>query len=265
MYYAKNLHLDNQLVTELIIPDGVTAISPFAFYGFDGLKRVEIPDSVTSIGDNAFRVCFGLNSVVIGSSVTSIGEYAFEYCSQLVEVVNKSSHITVTKGSEDNGYVGYYALAVYNSGDAFATKLTNDNGYIVYTDGEDKILIGYTGRKTALTLPSYITQIYQFAFYACDSLTSIEIPDSVTKIWESAFYNCYNLTSVVIGKGVTNIGEYAFANCDSLTSVAFEDTSTWYRTTSGFETDGIETDVSNFEDNATYFKDTYANYYWYKL
>ena len=56
-----------------------------------------------------------------------------------MEVINKSTHITVEKGSSSNGYVGYYALAVYNSGDTFTSKLSNNNGYIVYTDGEEKI------------------------------------------------------------------------------------------------------------------------------
>ena len=220
LYYAKNLHLDNQLVTELIIPDGVTAISPFAFYGFDGLKRVEIPDSVTSIGDNAFRVCFGLNSVVIGSSVTSIGEYAFEYCSQLVEVVNKSSHITVTKGRSSNGYVGCYALTVYNSDSGVTeSQLLNDNGYLIYTDGNEKVLLGYNGTETDLILPSYVTKIYKWAFDGLYSLTSVKIPNGVTSIGDDAFGACIGLTSVEIPNSVTSIGEGAFVGCRSLTEI----------------------------------------------
>ena len=95
-------------------------------------------------------------------------------------------------------------------------------------------------------------------------VTKLIIPDGVTSLGY-AFFNCSSLTSIEIPDSVTSIGYGAFYNCSGLTSIAFEDTSTWYRTTSSFETDGIETDVSNFEDNATYFKDTYADYYWYKL
>ena len=80
------------------------------------------------------------------------------------------------------------------------------------------------------------------AFAYCDSLTSVEIPDSVTPI-----------------------GEGAFKYCDSLTGITFEDTTTWYRTFSSGYSGGTKTDVTNYSTNATYFKSTYHNYYWYKL
>mgnify|MGYP003304444941 CR=1 FL=1 len=269
LYYAGNLYLNNELVTELIIPDSVTSIGSYAFYNCDSLTSVVIGDgvttigerafyncdsltsvvigdSVTSIGSSAFYECSSLTSVVIGDSVTSIGSSAFKYCSsltsvvipdgvtsignyafsgcyKLVEVVNKSTHITVAKGSSSNGNVGRYALAVYNSGDAFTSKLSNDNGYIIYTDGTEKILVGYNGTETDLVLPSYITKINQYAFYKRSSLTSVVIPDSVTSIGSYAFYNCDSLTSVEIPNSVTTIGSYAFYGCDSLTSVVIGD------------------------------------------
>ncbi len=64
-----------------------------------------------------------------------------------------------------------------------------------------------------------ITQIGNYAFSDCDSLTSVTIPDSVTTIGEWAFNGCSNLTSVTIGDSVTTIGSWAFKNCSSLTSV----------------------------------------------
>ena len=63
LYYAPNLYLNNQLVTDLVIPDSVTRISDCAFYGYKGLKSVTIADSVTSIGAKAFSSCANLTSV----------------------------------------------------------------------------------------------------------------------------------------------------------------------------------------------------------
>ena len=80
---AKNLYLNGELLTELVIPDGVEELKFGAFYGCTSLKNVTIPNSVTSIGSSAFSSCSGLTSVEIGNSVTSIGYSAFYGCSGL--------------------------------------------------------------------------------------------------------------------------------------------------------------------------------------
>lgn len=48
LYYAHNLYLNGELVTDLVIPDGVTRIPARAFYGATCLRSVTLPDSVTS-------------------------------------------------------------------------------------------------------------------------------------------------------------------------------------------------------------------------
>ena len=84
--YAKNLYLNGTLITNLVIPNGVTSISNFAFFGCTGLTAVTIPDSVTSIGGYAFRDCIGLTSILIPNSITSIGVSAFENCKSLTGI-----------------------------------------------------------------------------------------------------------------------------------------------------------------------------------
>ena len=75
---AKHLYSDeNTEIKDLVIPNGVTSISNWAFYGCYGLTSVTIGNSVTSIDRAAFYDCSGLTSVTIGSDVTSIGECAF--------------------------------------------------------------------------------------------------------------------------------------------------------------------------------------------
>ncbi|MDB4699614.1 leucine-rich repeat domain-containing protein [Akkermansiaceae bacterium] len=71
-----------------------------------------------------------------------------------------------------------------------------------------------------------VTSIGNYAFSACESLTSITIPDSVTSIGDDAFYNCGSLTSITIPDSVTSIGDYAFYNCGSLTSISIPDSVT---------------------------------------
>ena len=238
--------------TEVVIPSEiegypVTSISSSAFRGCDYLRSITIPASVksignyafddcdslasvtfgensklTSIGEVAFLNCSSLTSIEIPASVTSIGSSAFHYCYKLVEVYNLSS-LSVTKGSTDHGYVGYYALNVYTSLDTSSKQWTTDDGFIFYEDGDVCYLLGYTGDKTDLVLPADCNgkayAIYQYAFCNCSGLTSITIPDGVTSIGSDAFEDCTSLASITIPASVKSIGSDAFRDCTSLSDI----------------------------------------------
>ena len=50
-------------MSSINIPNSVTDIGNYAFYGCESLKEITIPDSVTSIGYGAFKWCFSLSSI----------------------------------------------------------------------------------------------------------------------------------------------------------------------------------------------------------
>lgn len=60
-----------------IIPNSVTNIGEYAFYGCSKLTSIIIPNNVTRIDNSAFEECNSLTYVTIGSAVTSIGVRAF--------------------------------------------------------------------------------------------------------------------------------------------------------------------------------------------
>ena len=226
LYYAHNLYLNDELVTNIIIPDGVTSISNYAFSGCTSITSIIIPDSVTSIGGYAFYWCRGLTSVTIGNSVTSIGQAAFSGCYRLVEVVNKSS-LQLTLGSYDNGWISYFAKQIITE-EADSKLSTTNDGLVLYTDNDNVYLVSYVGNNTEIVIPNNVTKINDYAFYDCKDLTSITIPNNVTCIGVEAFSNCTSLTSITIGNSVTSIGEWAFSNCPSLTGIVVSENNPKY-------------------------------------
>ena len=89
LYYAKKLYLNEELVTDLVIPDGTTKIGSYVFFAYESLTSVTIPDSVTSIGNYAFAYCGQLTIATIGKSVASIGNSAFWDCTRLTSIYCK--------------------------------------------------------------------------------------------------------------------------------------------------------------------------------
>jgi len=85
-YYAEKLYLNGELLTDLVVPEGVTAIKDYVFYNCKKLNSVSIPSTVTSIGNYAFSGCSGLAEISMNEGVQTIGNYAFYNCKKLTAV-----------------------------------------------------------------------------------------------------------------------------------------------------------------------------------
>lgn len=128
-YYGANLFLNNEKITDLVIPDGIKTIGTSAFHGCVGLTSVVIGDSITSIGNSAFEGCSGLTSVVIGNGVTSIGPKAFASCDGLASIVIPDSVSIIGSWAFDNCtsltsvVIGDSVTSIGDSAFSYCTKM----------------------------------------------------------------------------------------------------------------------------------------------
>ena len=99
LYYVHNLYLNSTLVTDLVIPDGVTSVGEYAFYNCDNLTTVTIPNSVTSIGNKTFYNCSSLTTINVANDNP-------DYCSIDGVLFNKAQTILILypAGKADDSY-----------------------------------------------------------------------------------------------------------------------------------------------------------------
>ena len=82
-------------LTDLILPDSVTAIGAEAFYWCISLTDVTLPAGITDIGDAAFYQCISLSSVALPASLQTVGSSAFWYCENLTAVTLPASVVSI--------------------------------------------------------------------------------------------------------------------------------------------------------------------------
>ncbi|MBQ8380383.1 MAG: leucine-rich repeat domain-containing protein, partial [Clostridia bacterium] len=196
---------DTDIIVGIYNNRSVTSINSYALQECTSLTSVTIDNCVTNIGEGAFALCTSLTSVTIGNSVANIDETAFVVCIKL-------SNITV---DENNGFYKSIEGNLYSK--------------------DEKTLIQYSVGKTntVFTIPDSVTNIGNYAFCYCTSLTSVTIGDSVTSIGDNVFQVCTNLTSVTIGDSVTSIGDSAFSGCTSLTNINVSENNSAYKSIDG--------------------------------
>lgn len=219
----------------VIIPEGITEISDYAFDGNEEITRAEIPASVTKIGDSAFDACVHLESVKFSEGLTEIGSDAFYGCAKLKEI----SFPTSLKRIESSAFTGCGFSEVvfpdtleFIGANSFAdcaalervsigksvrcidtaafcecAKLTKidvhpENDFIAFKDGclidvkQKTLILALTG----FTVPSdgSVTALGNSALRTHNELTSFEVPAFIRKIGHFVFGDCDKLRRLTV-------------------------------------------------------------------
>ena len=230
-------YLNDQEITTLEIPSGITSIGDGVFLSNKSLTNLTLSSKVSSIGISAFYYCDNLKDVryyiyddlatyiqnghpdfyvggikyywndqeittlEIPTSVTSIGNNAFYGCSGLT-TLNLPSNVT---SIGDRAFGGCSNLTSVD----LPSSITKMGDFVFF----------YCEKLSNVNLPSDITTISTGAFGGCSSLQNINLPSGVTTIGDNAFYDCSNLTNVTLPSALASIGDYAFRGCSNLTNV----------------------------------------------
>lgn len=207
------------LIESIWIPDSVTKINTWAFFYCTNLRYVHLGDGMQEISAYAFSGCSALTQMTITRNVHTIGNGAFNSCERLVEVLNYSSLNINTTGSNYGNLGNFVKNVIRYEAD---TKLSKDeNGLLYYTDGNEKILMDYTGENASVVIPEGVTEIYKYAFFNNTNITNVVISEGVTKIGSSSFSGCTNLTSITVPVSVTEVWGGVTSGCTALQDVYY--------------------------------------------
>ena len=204
----KLLKVPQELRRGYSVKEGTRIICNNAFAGCS-LSNIAIPDSVTAIGDYAFSHCLLLENISIPKSVICLNGNPFSDWGGMLECL---SPIFI-----------YEDDVLFNKDKSEIVSFRNQKieSYII-PDSVTKIRDSAFSDCSSLSnivIPDSVTAIGDFAFSGCSSLSNIVIPDSVTAIGDSAFSDCSSLSNIVIPNSVTAIGDGAFFGCSSLPNI----------------------------------------------
>ncbi len=202
-------------LTSIEIPNSVTLIGSSVFQNCSSLTNIELPNSITNIYRMTFYGCSELKSINIPDSVKTIGVHAFNNCSSLMRVNIPSSVVAIG----GNAFINCNALSK-----VIISNLTSWNN-IIFEDATANPLyyshhLYMNGQEIKqLVIPEGVTSIGNYAFVNGTSFLELTLPTTLESIGNYAFVGCKRLTNVSMGLSVTTIGSGAFKDCTAISSV----------------------------------------------
>lgn len=194
--------IDKEQIEHIIIKEGITTISDFAFAEYVNLTDIQIPNTITLIGDYAFGFCTNLQKISIPKSVKSIGAMAFEMCFNLKDFsIEPSNNVFSIQRQTFTYCVSLESIVLPDN-----INYIEDNAFL------------YCYSLNDVTTKA---DIDEFAFGFCYNLKNVSLGDGISSIESYALGDSYQITDIVIPASVKKIGSFAIS-ADTLNSITIK-------------------------------------------
>ena len=202
-----------QVVLGIVIPNSITSINKYQFYGFANITEFHLPSNLISIGESAFAECSTISMINIPDTTTSIDNKAFYNC------VNLTS-IQLSNNLESIGDLAFANCTAL-------VKLTIPESVVQVGDE----ILANCNSLTSITIP-YVYDIYfgdlfgqihtgiNYIYNVPTTLTSVVITGD-TSLGSNVFKNCSSIENITFTNSIKHIYSSAFAGCGSLTTVYY--------------------------------------------
>ncbi len=227
-FYYNNSDVCPQ-ITSFTFGESVEYIPAYLCNGMTNLTSIVIPNGVTTIGSFAFYGCSGLTSVIWNAKhcqdFTS-NDTPFYYYYNSSDNYNLRNQITSFTFGDSVEYIPAYLC--YGMKNLTNVTILNENveiGNYAFGDCPNIPVNRFDNAKyMAVGTNKYHTLVSAKE----NTITSCYIHPNTRQISDSAFYKCSQLTSITIPESVTTIGSGAFSGCSGLTKTNYTgDIASW--------------------------------------
>ncbi len=186
-FYLKNTEEE---ITEIVLPNNISEIGNYQFYGFKNITKLDIPSYIHSIGRKAFEQCNQLEYNEYDNG-RYLGNQDNPYV-VLISVLN--SNETQMKISSD---ICLISEGVLDSCNRLEYYVYNEGKYLGNDDNKTIVFMGTTSDAiSSISLSETTKIIYDKAFSNAFGLSEIELPASLTSVGNDAFYDCFHLETI---------------------------------------------------------------------
>lgn len=216
--------LDNAIPyqEELVIPNSVTYIGPYAFY-YCHLRKLVISDNVEYLPDFCFAYCY-ITDIHLPAKLKHLGWAALS-----------NNHLYNLE--LPNGLERIEKCALLGMGSKKKLVIPESLLHIDEHAFRDIMVDTIEIRAPLDTIP-------KAAFYSCESIVKLVLPPTVKRIENSAFYECYGLRIFQLPNGLEEIGPWSLAGSKGI--------SVWHIPASVRKIEEAAFAVPNFSSHTVY-------------